>query len=125
MIGKSVGPRGIKFEGDKGWIFIFIHGGDLKASPSSLLQETIAPNELHLGRSKGHHKNFIDCVKSRKDPTAPVEVGYHTATMCHIANIAMRLGRKLNWDPEKEMFVNDDEANRMMQPSMRAPWTLV
>ncbi|MGC8737949.1 MAG: Gfo/Idh/MocA family protein [Candidatus Hydrogenedens sp.] len=124
LLGKSIGPRGIKFEGDKGWIFIYIHGGDLRANPPSLLQETIAPNEIHLGRSKGHHKNFIECVKSRKDPTAPVEVGYHTATMCHMANIAMRLGRKLNWDPEKEMFINDDEANRMMQPSMRAPWTL-
>ncbi len=124
LLGKSIGPRGIKFEGDKGWIFIYIHGGDLRANPPSLLQETIGPNEIHLGRSKGHHKNFIECVKSRKDPMAPVEVGYHTATMCHMANIAMRLGRKLNWDPQKEMFVNDDEANRMMQPSMRAPWTL-
>ncbi|MCX8065789.1 MAG: Gfo/Idh/MocA family oxidoreductase [Candidatus Hydrogenedentes bacterium] len=124
LIGKSVGPRGIKFEGDKGWIFIHIHGGDLRANPLSLLKETIGPNEIHLGRSKGHHKNFIECVKTRQDPMAPVEVGYHTATMCHMANIAMRLGRKLNWDPEKEMFVNDDEANRMMQPSMRSPWRL-
>lgn len=124
LVGKSIGPRGIKFEGDKGWIFIHIHGGDLRANPPSLLNETIGPNEIHLGRSKGHHRNFIDCVKSRHDPMAPVEVGYHTATMCHMANIAMRLGRKLSWDPEKEMFINDDEANRMMQPSMRAPWRL-
>jgi len=122
LVGESIGPRGIKFEGTEGWIFIFIHGGDLRAEPASLLKEVIGPNEEHLGRSRGHHADFIDCVKSRGEPKAPVEVGHHTACMCHLANIAMKLGRKLKWDPEKEQFVNDDEANRMLLPSMRSPW---
>jgi ASC-1-like (ASCH) protein len=122
--GKSIAPRGIKFEGDEGWIFIHIHGGDLRADPPSLLQEVIGPDEEHLGRSRGHHHDFIECVKSRGTPKAPVDVGCHTACMCHMANISMLLGRKLRWDPEQYRFINDEEANRMMQPSMRYPWRL-
>lgn len=124
LIGESVGPRGIKFEGTDGWIFIHIHGGDLRAEPASLLKEVLGPNELHLGRSRGHHQDFIECVKSRGEPKATVEVGHHTASMCHLANVALRLGRKLRWDPDKEQFIGDEEANRMIIPSMRAPWHL-
>ncbi len=124
LIGKSEAPRGIKFIGDEGWIFIHIHGGALEAEPVSLLQTVIGPNEEHLGRSRGHHHNFIENVKSRGECTAPVHAGYHTATMCHLANIAMKLGRKLDWDPDNEHFVNDEEANRLMAPCMRAPWAV-
>jgi len=95
LLGDNRGPRGIRFEGDEGWIFIHVHGGNLEAEPQSLLQEVIGPDELHLGRSLGHHYDFIECVKSQGEPKAPVEVGYHSATMCHMANIAMLLGTKL------------------------------
>ncbi len=115
------GERGIRFEGTDGWIFIHVHGGNLEASSPSLLKEVIGPEELRLGRSKGHHVDFIECVKTRGEPKAPVEVGHHSATMCHMANIAMKLGKKLAWDPEKEQF-DDDTANRMLVPSMRGPW---
>jgi hypothetical protein len=80
---------GIKFEGTKGWVFIHIHGGDLDAKPESLLTSVIGADEIHLGRSPGHHQNFIDCVKTRGTPMASVEIGHRTATMCHLANIAM------------------------------------
>jgi len=123
LLGDNRGPRGIRFEGEDGWIFIHVHGGNLEAEPQSLLREVIGPDELHLGRSLGHHYDFIECVKSRGEPKAPVEVGYHSATMCHMANIAMLLGKKLHWDLEKEQF-DDPVANRMMQPSMRAPWVI-
>ena len=123
LIGDSSTPRGLRFEGDEGWVFIHVHGGNLEAEPASLLQEVIGPNEMHLGRSRGHHYDFIECVKSRGETKAPVEVGHHTATMCHMANIAMLLGKKLKWDPTTELF-DDDAANRMMQPSMRAPWVI-
>ena len=125
LIGSTQGPRGIKFEGDDGWIFIHIHGGDLRAEPASVLKEVIGPDELHLGRSRGHHQDFIDCVKTRGEPKAPAYVGHHTATMCHIVNIAMKLKRKLRWDPDKEQFIGDEEANRMLVPSMRSPWQIV
>jgi hypothetical protein len=124
MTGSTKGPRGLKFEGDKGWIFIHIHGGKLEAGPVALLQEKIGEKEVRLGRSPGHHRNFIDCVKSRKEPIAPAEVGHRTASICHLNNIAMRLGRKLKWDPNKEQFLNDSEANRLLTPPMRLPWKL-
>jgi ASC-1-like (ASCH) protein len=122
LIGDSIEPRGIKFEGTDGWIFIHIHGGDLRAEPASLLREVVGPEEIQLGRSRGHHHDFIECVKSRGVPKAPIEVGHHTGTMCHIANIAMKLGRKLHWNPDTEQFINDDVANRMLVRPMRAPW---
>ena len=123
LIGDDSGPRGVRFEGDAGWIFIHVHGGNLEAEPQSLLREVLGPDELHLGRSLGHHYDFIECVKSRGEPKATVEVGHHSATMCHMANIAMLLGKKLRWDPVKEQF-DDAAANRMLQPSMRAPWVI-
>ena len=101
-----------------------IHGGKLEASSDHLLRETIGPNEINIGRSPGHHRNFIDSVISRKEPVAPAEVGHHTATICHINNIAIRLGRKLTWDPVQEVFIDDQEANNLITPDMRKPWRL-
>jgi len=122
MIGASQGPRGVKFEGTDGWIFIHIHGGKLEAEPASLLEQKIGDNEIHLGRSPGHQQNFIDSVKSRQQPVAHAEIGHRTASVCHLNNIAMRLGRPLKWDPVKEQFINDPEANSLITPKMRSPW---
>jgi len=74
----SEGPRGIRFEGTEGWIFIHIHGGMLEAEPSSILTSVIGPDEIHLPESPGHHLNFLQCVRSRQDPIAPVEAGHPT-----------------------------------------------
>jgi hypothetical protein len=68
--------------------------------------------------------NWLDCVKSREEPIEPVEVGHSTTNICHCGNIAMRLGRKLQWDPENERFVDDDEANAMLRRPYRAPWSV-
>jgi predicted dehydrogenase len=124
MIGKAVGPRGVRFEGDEGWVFVHIHGGKLEASDDKLLQSKIGEKEIQLGRSPDHRRNFLDSVKSRQDPVAPAEVGHRTGTICHLNNIAMLLGRKLKWDPKNELFVGDDEANKLIHPRMREPWTL-
>jgi hypothetical protein len=124
MIGTNDEPRGLKFEGDKGWIFVHIHGGRLEAEPASLLEEKSGENELHLGRVDCHRRNFIDCVKSRKTPMAPAEVGHRTATICHLLNIGMIVGRPLKWDPVKEQIIGDDEANGMLSRPMRDPWHL-
>lgn len=122
MFCKCGGTRGVKFEGTDGWVFIHVHGGNLEAEPGSLLKEVIGPNEEHLGRSPGHHRDFLNNVKVRGECFAPPEVGQRTATMCHIANIAMKLERRLKWDPAIEQFVNDPEANNLLMPSLRAPW---
>jgi predicted dehydrogenase len=124
MICTSNPPRGIKFEGDKGWVFIHIHGGALEAGPPSLLKEVIGPNEIHVGRSPGHHADFLHAVRTRGLPVAHAEVGHRTATMCHLANIAMLTGRKLKWDPVKECITNDETANKMVSRPMRGEWKL-
>jgi len=124
MIGANQEPRGLKFEGTDGWISIQLHGSKLEAQPASLLQETIGENEIHLGRSPGHHDNFLEAVRTRKPPVATAEIGHRTATICHLNNIAMLTGRKLKWDPIKEQILNDEEANSMLARPMRPPWHL-
>jgi hypothetical protein len=99
MIGSTATPRGLKFEGTDGWIFIHIHGGKLEAEPASLLKTDASKLKISLGRSPGHVRNFLDAVKSRKDPVAPAEVGHRTATICHLNNIAMRFGQKIEMGP--------------------------
>lgn len=123
MIGQSGGTRGLKVEGDEGWIFINVHGCKLEASKESILTEQIKDTEIQLGRSPGHHQNFIDCVKSRNDPMATAEIGHRSASICHLNNIAMTLGRSLEWNPKTEK-TNDKEANALLEPKMRKPWKL-
>jgi len=125
MIGNSNNPRGVKFVGDDGWIFIHVHGGNLRASDTNILREKIGSDELQLGRSPGHHADFINCVKSRGTPMASVEIGYHTAVICHMLNISIQLdGRKLKWDPQKGRVIGDEQANRMLTRPMRQPWSI-
>ena len=124
LIGESAGTRGLKIEGSDGSIFIHIHGGELEAEPASLLDETLGDDELHLGRTSDHRRNFFDCVRSRQSPFATAEIGHRTATICHLCNIALKLGRPLRWDPDDERVVDDAEANALLTPTMRAPWQL-
>ena len=116
-------PGGARFIGSKGWVHTS-HGGSLGAEPKSLLTSIIGPNEIHLYDSRNHHRNFVDCVLTRKPPIAPVEVGHRVATVAHLANIAMLLERKIRWDPIAEQIVNDPEAERMMARAYRSPWHL-
>jgi predicted dehydrogenase len=113
---------GVRFEGDKGWVWVT--RGRIDAEPKSLLQETIGAGETKLYVSNNHKGNFYECVKSRKETIAPVEIGHRSCTACLLGDIAMRLGRKLRWDPANERFLNDDEANKMVSRPMRAPWRL-
>ena len=76
------------------------------------------------GPATGLPENFLHCVRTQGQPAAPVEVGHRSATVCHLENVAMRLDRKVNWDPVAERFVNDPEADRMLSRAMRAPWHL-
>jgi len=124
LICESKAPRGVKFIGDDGWVFLTVHENALTAEPASLLRETFGPDEVHLYRSDEHRRNFIDCVRARSEPVAPVEVGHRTATMCHLANIAMLTGRPLRWDPDREEFIDDVDANRMLSRPQREPWRL-
>jgi predicted dehydrogenase len=130
MIGCTDEPRGLKLVGTDGWIFVAIHGGALSASKPDILAEKIGAKELHVGRTtllhsqNGHRKHFLECVRTRSQPFAHAEVGHRSASICHLNNIAMLLQRKLKWDPEKEQFIGDDEANKLLKPSFRSPWVV-
>ncbi len=109
-----------RFEGTEGWVEVGY--GGFWTEPASLKTSTIGPDEIRLGTSLNHIRNFIDCIKTRQQPVAPVEVGHRSATLTHIANIAMQLKRKLHWDPETEKFTGDEEANRMLSRPARSSW---
>ncbi len=114
--------QGVRFEGDKGWVHVNRQG--ISASPESLLKETIGPDKIHLPVSDNHSKNLLDCVRTRQQTVAPVDVAVRSDTLCQLSDIAVRLGRKLKWDPGKEEFINDTQATRMLTRSMRSPWRL-
>ncbi len=118
--GKNV--AGVRFEGSEGWVHV--NRGRLDADPKSLLSTVIQPGEIHLYRSNNHMRNFIDCIKTRAETVAPVDNGHRTTTACILGEIAMRLGRTIRWDPEKECFPEDEEATRLLSRPMRAPWSL-
>ncbi len=112
---------GVRFEGTEGWIEL---GKRFETYPKSLQDSVIGPNEIHLYKSAEHHRNFLDCIKTGRDPVAPVEAGHRSATICHLGNIAMILKRKLRWDPVNEKFIGDEQANRMLDRPRRAPWRI-
>jgi predicted dehydrogenase len=114
--------HGVTFQGTEGWVHITRQG--IWAEPQSLLTSTIGPDEVHLTESKGHQRNFLDAVKTRGPTICPIDVAVRTDTICHLTDICTRLGRKLRWDPQKEDFVNDPEASRMLRHPMRSPWHL-
>jgi len=118
----SLAWMGTLFQGAEGWIYISRRG--FFAEPASLLKLVIGPNEIHVSRSNDHRKNFLEAIRNRSSTISPIEAAVRCDTVCHQADIAMRLQRRLNWDPEKEEFVADQEANRMLSRSMRSPWKL-
>ena len=117
------GPGGgAIFLGEKGKIIVA--RDEFSCEPAELADDPIGDGEIQLAKSDNHMQNWFDCMKSRERPIADVEIGHRSATVCHLANIARWLGRKLQWDPNKEEFVSDDQANQMRSRSMRAPWHL-
>jgi len=114
--------HGTAFEGTEGWVHV--DRGHVNASPASLLQTKFGTSDIRLYESNNHVRNFLDCVKSRKQTVSPVDVAVRGDNLCHISDIAIRLGRKLTFDPVKERFIGDDEANKHLTRPMRAPWHL-
>jgi len=116
--------RGIKFWGSTGWIEV--SRGKILASDNSLLPVVNANDNKGLIYESGieHLVNFIDCLKSGKDPIAPVEAGQRTVAVCILGNIAHELNRPLNWDPGKQNFVNDPEAEKFLHRDYRPGYTL-
>lgn len=118
------GGMSIGFKGTEGWIQCLGWDGDVEASKKSIMEAEIKKNDIHLYTAESEHRNFIDCVKSRKETYVSAEVGHRTATALHMGAIAMQLDKKVNWDPEKEAFINDDEANALRSRESRDPWKM-
>lgn len=128
-------PNGVKFIGEEGWIFVSRGNvkvtssdpniGDssmksLDASDPKLLQYDIGPNGVTLYESPEQHLNWLDCIRSRRQPIAPAEVAHRSCSACLLGHIAMKLPRKLHWNPNTEQFVNDPEANKLLSRPQRA-----
>jgi len=113
---------GVEFIGSEG--SVWVTRGAMDTNPKSLMRSVIGPDELHLYKSLDHKRNFVECMRSRAETIAPVENGHRSCTACLLADIAIRTGRKLRWDARQERFINDEEANRWLTRSMRAPWTM-
>jgi len=132
-------PIGVRFEGSEGWIFVTrgnysVTASDpvanakkekaLSASDAKILESKIGPNEINLIRSRDQHGNWLECIRSRQLTISPVEVGHRSTSVCLVCHIAMKLKRKVYWDPILERFKNDDEANAMISRPQRAPYQL-
>ena len=121
------GNKGIR--GGTKWIgadgrWVWVDRGGLEAGPESILRERIGPDEVQLFRSPGHHREFLDCVRSRRPTTAPAETAHRSASIGHLGQIAMLVGRRIRWDPDTETIQGDPSAARMLSTPMRAPWRL-
>jgi predicted dehydrogenase len=119
------GNPSIRFIGTAGWVGNVGWRGKVQASTDQILNSRIGPGDLHLYTNpEGEHDDFLKCVKSRTDPYFPVDIGHRVSTVCHLANISLRLGRKLRWDPKAERFEGDPSANDMLSRPRRSPWIL-
>ena len=127
-------PNGIKFEGTKGWIFVSrgdyqatssdpnagtVQAKKIDASDPKLLTSVIGENEFHFTVSKDHHGNWLEAIRDNKNTIAPVEEAHRACSACLLHHISMKLKRKLYWDPAKEQFKNDAEANSMLSRPQR------
>jgi hypothetical protein len=131
-------PNGVRFQGSEGWIFVSrgdaaVTSSDpaslraskaLDASDPKLLASQIGPGEIHLYHSEEQHGNWLDCIRSRIQPASPAEIAHRSCSACLVSHIGMKLGRKLRWDPRRERFANDDEANAMLSRPERHPYGL-
>jgi myo-inositol 2-dehydrogenase/D-chiro-inositol 1-dehydrogenase len=129
-------PNGVRFEGSEGWIFVArgnaaVTSSDpgsaenteaLAASKPAILASRIGPEEVQLYLSDEQHGNWLECIRTRRQPVAPAEIAHRSCSACLVSHIAMRLGRKLRWDPVAERFENDDEANAMRSRPQRYPY---
>ncbi len=121
--------QGCKFEGDEGWVHVNRAG--ISAEPASLLNVHLRTDDKPLHASPAdanpytaHTADFFRSIRTRQDPVSPVEAGHAASTLGNVSDIALRLGRKLKWDPTQDRFVGDDEANSMLTRAARSPWTI-
>lgn len=114
--------HGVLFLGSEGWVHVDRERID--ANPKSLLKVKFGSNDIRLLKSDNHHVNFVDAVKGRTQPASPIDIAVRSDTLCWLEQIAIKLRRPLKWDPTKEEFTNDAEANNLLDRPMRSPWQM-
>ncbi len=113
-------PFSIQLHGSKG--SLYAKRWEVWSDPPELLQEPLGSGDPHLYRSGNHTQDWVDCIRERRRPICDVAVGHRSATICHLANICGRIKRNLQWDPERELFPNDPEANDWLERPQRKPY---
>ena len=113
---------GCIFEGEKG--LLYVNRGVVRVWPEEVFEEPIKDTDVRLYKSTQHFQNWLECIKTRKLPICDVAIGHRSATVCHLGNISIRTGRKIQWDPVKEEIVGDAEAAKLTSKEYRAPWKL-
>lgn len=113
---------GCIFEGDKG--LLYVNRGVVRVWPEEIFEEPLKDSDVRLYKSNEHHHDWLACIKSRKPPICDVAIGHRSATVCHLGNISIRTGRKIQWDPATETIVGDTEAAKLTTKEYRAPWKL-
>ena len=122
MSGGMMDGGGTKWFGDDGWVHV--NRGFLQASSPNILLEEIDPGEHRLYHSRDHHRNFLDCVRSRRPTIATAEIGHRSASLGHLGMISILTGRALRWNPATETIENDPGAEALLGRADRSPWTL-
>ena len=110
------------FEGTDG--VIYVDRGKIESKPETILKEKLGDDAKRVYMATNHRQNWLECIRSGKEPICPAEVGHRSATICQLGNIGYWLKRALVWDPVKEQFTGDDEANKLLSRENRAPWKL-
>ena len=105
------------------WVWVD-RGNSLETEPKTLKDEKLGPNDVHLYETPGHWRNFLDCIRSRKETITPCETAHRSATPGHLGRIAMWLGRKIHFNPETEEIIGDPTATEMLGRAYRSPWYL-
>jgi predicted dehydrogenase len=113
---------GLILFGSEGWIWVSRVG--MRTQPASLIRTVFGPNDVRVPRSDDHRRNFLDAIRTGQPAVSTVEAGVHDEMICQMGEIAVRMGRKLDWDPVKEVFRDDEAANRRLARVMRSPWRL-
>jgi len=113
----------VRFIGDNNRV-LDVSRDFLDSNPANIVSATFGPYDKRVYNSTNHYQDWLDCIKTGKQPICDVETGHRSSSLCALANIAYWMKRPLDWDPKLEQFKNDAEANSLVKANIRGPWKL-